>query len=588
MGFSMWLAWLGMAGFVGVYGWVWKKEGKKGRALLEWGLVALVAGMSLASVLTHEPWRDELHAWLLARELPISRLWGEMACEGHFLPWFLLLRPLAHSGAPVWTMGLVSWVLNATAVAWLARRSPLTGWEKAVAGGSCVFLYLNPVVARPYVLAPLGLFGLAALWEKRDERPVAFGLWVALLANTHLYLEGIAAAVFGVFAWENVLRRRDGKSWRKCGRQWTGLGVMAAGGALALAQALPSLWKSSLVEAKEVALWQDTSWFFQACVSRWGALAMVAGLGLLGVLAWKKDRGAFWVLAAGLAYMWGFAVFLYGTTVPNRALLWWPLALSVAWVVAGKGGGGARWRVLAVVAAGLSIVRPDMTWRDWRREYDPLPGACRWIAERYGAGAEVWINGGDCATEPAAVYLGNVMDWRTGEKARPNSWQKNGPGKPPFRACAEAVFRTHPEKESFMALGGMWPFQYSGLTEEDCLRPGVEVERTWTNALGLQAVGLVLMRVDRWGREWGPFGIARYQCGDKEGAVAAWKRAVEEDESAWEAMNNLAWVALEDGRVEEARGWIDRAMEHEAARGNASVRDTEAAVGRAEMDLLKN
>ena len=466
------------------------------------------------------------------------------------------------------------------AVGWLARRSPLMGWEKAVAGVSCVFLYVNPVVSRCYVLVPLALFGLASLWGRRDERPVAFGLWVALLANTHLYLEGAAVALSGVYAWENILRRKDGKGWRECGRQWAGLGVMAVGGALALAQVLPSLWVSDVVPGPAQTWRQDAVCFFQPCISRCWAVAAVSGLVLLGAEAWRKDKGVFWVYGAGVGYMWFFSVLLYGANIPNRGLLWWPAMLFAAWALAGRGGGGAWRRVLAVVLAGLSIVRPDMTLNDWRGEYDPLRGACRWIAERYGKDAEVWINGEDFATEPAAVYLSNVKDWRTGKHAEPISWGKGEHKVHPFRACASAVFRACPERESFLALVSTW--QFSGLTGEDFAHPGVEAEREWAQAVVPQAVALVLVRVERWGREWGDFGVARYQAGDRAGAVGAWKRAVEEDGDAWEAMNNLAWAALEGGRLEEARVWIDRAMAHKAARASKGVRDTAVAIQRAE------
>jgi tetratricopeptide (TPR) repeat protein len=120
------------------------------------------------------------------------------------------------------------------------------------------------------------------------------------------------------------------------------------------------------------------------------------------------------------------------------------------------------------------------------------------------------------------------------------------------------------------------------LTGEDFTHPGVEVGKEWTQALSPQSVALVLLKVKRWGREWGDYGLARYQAGDRRAAVAAWERAVAEDSGAWEAMNNLAWLALEDGHLEDARRWIDLAMEHEQARESPSVRDTEFAVRRAE------
>ena len=573
----MWTAWGAMAGFVGGYGWAWEKAGAKKRKWLEWGLVALVAAVSAASAATHEPWRDELHTWLQAREMGLGALWKEMGYEGHFIPWHLLLWPLAHFGAPVWTMGAVSWGLNAWAVGWLARRSPLTGWEKAVAGMSCLFLYVNPVISRCYVLVPLALWGVASLWGRRDERPVAFGLWVALLANTHVYMEGTAVALFGVYAWENVLRRADGKGGRECGKQWAGLVVMAAGGLLAAAQVVPGLWKSSVELGAGLGWWKETMCFLSACHSPVGMVAVAAGLAGLGAVAWRKDRGAFWVFAGSVGYLWVFAVFLYAAFIVNRALLWWPVALSIAWMLADRGAGG-RWRVLAVVVTGLGVVRPDMTWRDWREDYDVLPRVCREIEEHFGKGTEVWIN---FASEVAAVYLENAKDWTTGERAEPTSWETGkGLSGYPFRVGREEIFRKYPLKECFLAMGTM--VSWGGMTVEDTRLPGMEVLRVAGDLICPDVGGVVVLRAWRWGGEWVPLGMARYQAGDREGAVAAWKRAVEEDGGQWEAMNNLAWVCAEEGRVAEARAWIDRAMEFEEARSNAGVLDTEKEVRRRE------
>jgi hypothetical protein len=81
---------------------------------------------------------------------------------------------------------------------------------------------------------------------------------------------------------------------------------------------------------------------------------------------------------------------------------------------------------------------------------------------------------------------------------------------------------------------------------------------------------------------WTQVGMARYHQGDHEGAREAWKRAVEASERQWMAMNNLAWVELEDGHVADARKWIDRALENPEARAQPGVRDTEADVRKAE------
>lgn len=570
-----------------MYGWIWQKAGERGRKWLEWGLAALVAGVSAASVLAHEPWADELHTWVQARDLTAGELWKEMAYEGHFLPWHLILHPFAMSGAPVETMGWIAWAINAATVAWFARKAPLGGWAKAAAALSCVFLYVNPVVARCYVLGPVALFGVASLWGKRDERPVAFGLWVALLANTHLCMEGTAAAVCVVFAWQNVLGRSDGKGWRECGRQWAGLGVMASGGMLAVAQILPSLWKSSVeLGAQRLNYGANAGCFFMGCLPWIGPALVVAGLIGLGVGAWRRDKGMFGVLAVGIAWMVAFSVLLYPALVLNRALAWWPVAIGAAWALGGKKGMERRaarvgW---AVAATGMGLMRPDITWVDWKWEFDSMKGACRYIAERYGRGAEVWIDGENYLLDGAAAYLDNVWDLSTGRRAKPirfEAGRQYDHGK--FEERLDELFRIRPGMESVLALAVY--NSVSGARPQAMPFPGLKME--YCSGWSVMAIGTIVLNTERGtpqerGTIWARTGMARLSEGDRTGGMDALARAAAWDPGQWEAMNNLAWLFAEDGRVAEAREWMDRAMANEDARNNAGVWDTEAAVRRAE------
>ena len=586
----MWMAWGGMAGAAGLYGWAWAKTGKKGRAWLEWGLVAFVAGVSLASALTHEPWRDETHAWLLARDWGAWELLGQMRYEGHFALWHLLLHPFARLGAGMVWSGVISWAINAATVAWFVRKVPLGGWAKAASALSCVFLYVNPSISRCYVLVPPLLFGLAALWEKRDERPIAFGVLAALLANTHLYMEGTAGLLFLVYAWENVFRRSDGKGWRECGRQLVGLGLMGAGICGAMAQMVPGLWDHGICYGGTGNGWKaDLGWFLQGFGSWIGLAGAVAGLVWLGVEAWRRDKGLFVLYAGSFAYMAGFSVSLYPAHVLNRALLWWPVALGTAWVLGRRnraGEGKGLWLTAAVALAGTGLMRPDMTWLDWRREYDPLQGACRYIEERYGRDAEVWVNGGDLCTEVASAYLDHLMDWRTGGRTERFSMAvKAQKPVPSFQEFRDLHFLNHPGEESVLVLGSTAP--WSGLGTEDATGSDVQVEYLSLSPLCPLSHRLLVMRARRGdpaenGTFWLRTGVELLEKGEPARAVAAWNLAVLLDGRQWEAMNNLAWVFAKAGRAAEARAWMDRAMGIEEARENAGVWDTEATVRRAE------
>jgi tetratricopeptide (TPR) repeat protein len=58
---------------------------------------------------------------------------------------------------------------------------------------------------------------------------------------------------------------------------------------------------------------------------------------------------------------------------------------------------------------------------------------------------------------------------------------------------------------------------------------------------------------------WFALGNARYRAGDRDGAEAAFKHAVDVDESNAPALNNLAQTLAERGCVESAQRYLSRA-----------------------------
>jgi Flp pilus assembly protein TadD len=58
---------------------------------------------------------------------------------------------------------------------------------------------------------------------------------------------------------------------------------------------------------------------------------------------------------------------------------------------------------------------------------------------------------------------------------------------------------------------------------------------------------------------WNLLGVARWQgARDAEGAIAAWERALALDPERWEALQNIASVALETGGFDRARAALTR------------------------------
>ena len=173
---------------------------RKLEIVLRWALFLAYAGVTFVLTLRHEPWADELQAWLIARDCTIPEIFYMMRWEGHFVPWYLMLHIFAANGGPVLCMNILSWAFMAAAGAFFVFRAPFSLPMKAFVLCSSGMLFWYPVVARCYAPIPLLLFLLASVWSQRLTRPLLFGLLIALLTNTHAYFEGFCGAVFAIWA----------------------------------------------------------------------------------------------------------------------------------------------------------------------------------------------------------------------------------------------------------------------------------------------------------------------------------------------------------------------------------------------------
>jgi hypothetical protein len=135
----------------------------------------------------HAMWRDEMQAWLMARDSPnITALLHHLRYEGHPALWYLLLMPLTRiSRDPVLMQGL-QLVIAATSLGIVLWRAPLTWVERALFPFGYLVLYEYGVKSRSYALGFLLLLLFCALWRQRRQHPVLIAVVLALLANVHL------------------------------------------------------------------------------------------------------------------------------------------------------------------------------------------------------------------------------------------------------------------------------------------------------------------------------------------------------------------------------------------------------------------
>lgn len=168
----------------------------------------LLAGYTVCVVLLafiHEPWIDELHAWLMARDMSFGELLSAMKIEGHFCLWFLILMPFAKAGLGVYWLQIISIAFMLIAAWLLVFKTDFSLLAKVAILLSFPTVYQFPVISRCYALIPPILFGIALCYKDLDKNKWIFAVLVGLLAHTHVYMEGMVLALFLVYIFEMIL-----------------------------------------------------------------------------------------------------------------------------------------------------------------------------------------------------------------------------------------------------------------------------------------------------------------------------------------------------------------------------------------------
>ena len=179
--------------------------------LWKWAIVALYGVVVLAMVPVHEPWRDEAHTWLIARDLSYGGIIQQMHYEGYPPLWFLLQAPMAKLGLPFASLGVLNALCATLAVAVMVFFSPFALWQKALLAFSYGLFCHFGMVWRCYSLLVLALFLVAAVYPARHRRPLIYALCVVFLANVHVLSLGVALLLLLGFI-VGMVRRHAGGS----------------------------------------------------------------------------------------------------------------------------------------------------------------------------------------------------------------------------------------------------------------------------------------------------------------------------------------------------------------------------------------
>ena len=189
----------------------WRKS--YGFGWVEAVVLALYAAVLGVVIPFHEPWADEAQAWLLARDNSFWEIFRyRLHYEGHPALWHFLLRALYLAHVPWSAVGWCCGVIVVAGIAVWLRWSPFPLVVRVLLPFTFFVLYQYGVVIRGYVLFPLLLFGLCALYCARPRRAVWFTVVAGLLANLCLQGAIVSGILTLLFGWE-IFREWRGERW---------------------------------------------------------------------------------------------------------------------------------------------------------------------------------------------------------------------------------------------------------------------------------------------------------------------------------------------------------------------------------------
>lgn len=163
---------------------VYQKIDRDGFAILFTTAFGLIAFFLIQS---HEMWRDELQAWLLARDsISITELFQNLKYEGHPGLWHLLLYPLTRISKIPESMQLLHVGIAMANVYMIMRYSPFKRFQKILLSTGYFFIFEYTLISRNYGIGVFLIFCCCTLFQNRKQGTVLFSILIGLMAHTNV------------------------------------------------------------------------------------------------------------------------------------------------------------------------------------------------------------------------------------------------------------------------------------------------------------------------------------------------------------------------------------------------------------------
>jgi hypothetical protein len=352
-----------------------RASGGVGRREL-FALIAFAVVLAIA-LWTHEPWRDELQSWMIARgSRSPTALLRNLRYEGHPVLWYAVLWPLAHMLPSVNTLQVLGWCVATATAALVLFKSPFSLNQRVAIIFGYFFLYEYGALTRSYGLGVLLTVASMVAVTAPTTRWVVIAVLLGLLANTSAFGACIAFAIAAGVA----VRHQPWRSGEEGRRDPTFAAVIFLGlAAYAYAQAQPapgtapfSGWNTSIdlhlaakvVSAPFTALIPiprlQHSWWNTSIADGHTRIAAIAGVLILIAVTFslRRSKEALAVWITGVVLVLGFLYAKLGTASNLRYFGHiFVLYVVAMWFVVTDQRAGRRGRLLfnAVLVAQVAV-----------------------------------------------------------------------------------------------------------------------------------------------------------------------------------------------------------------------------------------
>lgn len=175
--------------------------------------------LNFVLLLKHEPWRDEIHAWLMSKVYSIPELFVASRFDGHPILWHLILMPFAKLNFPIIALNIISYILVMISAYLFLFKTNLSILFKIIVLFTIPFTYTYSAISRNYSLILLLLVIIGIFYNKRYDKPIIYSILICLLIHAHSLAWGIVAGLTITFhfveIYKNFIKKEPVKNIKK-------------------------------------------------------------------------------------------------------------------------------------------------------------------------------------------------------------------------------------------------------------------------------------------------------------------------------------------------------------------------------------